>query len=209
MARNTAPACGLAAFLIERQNPDAVLGMFPVRSRDRRRAALPEGAAKGHRRWPPPATTWWCWALSPRAPRPATATSRPATSPRDDVGAARAAVYREAQPEPRRGVCRRGELLLELGHVPVVGAHAGQCRARAPAGDRAAAGERSPRLTARRSSKRSSATLYPKCENISVDYAVLEPRSAKGEHLSHLLLPSRGVQLERSGLVGLALRVPA
>jgi mannose-1-phosphate guanylyltransferase len=29
-------------------------------------------------------------------------------------------------------------------------------------------------------------TLYPKCENISVDYAVLEPRSAKGEHLSNL-----------------------
>jgi mannose-1-phosphate guanylyltransferase len=29
MARNTAPACGLAAFLIERQNPDAVLGIFP------------------------------------------------------------------------------------------------------------------------------------------------------------------------------------
>jgi mannose-1-phosphate guanylyltransferase len=28
--------------------------------------------------------------------------------------------------------------------------------------------------------------LYPKCENISVDYAVLEPRSAKGEHASHL-----------------------
>ncbi len=29
MARNTAPACGLAAFLIERENPDAVLGVFP------------------------------------------------------------------------------------------------------------------------------------------------------------------------------------
>ncbi len=28
--------------------------------------------------------------------------------------------------------------------------------------------------------------LYPKCENISVDYAVLEPRSAKGEHYSDL-----------------------
>jgi mannose-1-phosphate guanylyltransferase len=28
--------------------------------------------------------------------------------------------------------------------------------------------------------------LYPKCENISVDYAVLEPRSAKGEQASHL-----------------------
>jgi mannose-1-phosphate guanylyltransferase len=28
--------------------------------------------------------------------------------------------------------------------------------------------------------------LYEKCENISIDYAVLEPRSAKGEHSSNL-----------------------
>ena len=28
--------------------------------------------------------------------------------------------------------------------------------------------------------------LYPKCENISIDYAVLEPRSAKGEHHSNI-----------------------
>lgn len=28
--------------------------------------------------------------------------------------------------------------------------------------------------------------LYPKCENISVDYAVLEPRSAKGEKGPHI-----------------------
>ena len=28
--------------------------------------------------------------------------------------------------------------------------------------------------------------LYPKCENISVDYAILEPRSAKGEHASKI-----------------------
>ncbi len=30
------------------------------------------------------------------------------------------------------------------------------------------------------------AELYPKCENISIDYAVLEPRSAKGQHSSNL-----------------------
>jgi mannose-1-phosphate guanylyltransferase len=30
------------------------------------------------------------------------------------------------------------------------------------------------------------AELYPQCENISVDYAILEPRSAKGEHFSRL-----------------------
>jgi mannose-1-phosphate guanylyltransferase len=28
--------------------------------------------------------------------------------------------------------------------------------------------------------------LYPKCENISVDYAILEPRSTKGEHQSNI-----------------------
>jgi mannose-1-phosphate guanylyltransferase len=36
------------------------------------------------------------------------------------------------------------------------------------------------------------AELYPKCENISVDYAILEPRSAKGEHHSNLFcLPAK------------------
>ena len=29
VARNTAPACGLAAFLVEKSNPDAVIGVFP------------------------------------------------------------------------------------------------------------------------------------------------------------------------------------
>jgi mannose-1-phosphate guanylyltransferase len=31
------------------------------------------------------------------------------------------------------------------------------------------------------------AELYPKCENISIDFAVLEPRSAKGQHSSNML----------------------
>ncbi len=44
----------------------------------------------------------------------------------------------------------------------------------------------SPPPTARPTSNEVFHSLYPKCENISVDYAVLEPRSAKGEHLSHL-----------------------
>ena len=36
------------------------------------------------------------------------------------------------------------------------------------------------------------ADLYPKCENISVDYAILEPRSARGEHHSSLYcIPAR------------------
>jgi mannose-1-phosphate guanylyltransferase len=36
------------------------------------------------------------------------------------------------------------------------------------------------------------AELYPKCENISVDYAILEPRSARGERHSNLYcIPSK------------------
>ena len=31
------------------------------------------------------------------------------------------------------------------------------------------------------------ARFYPQCENISIDYAVLEPRSAKGEQASHII----------------------
>src|SRR2546427_8995104 len=30
--------------------------------------------------------------------------------------------------------------------------------------------------------------IYPQCENISIDYAVLEPRSSKGEHDSNIFL---------------------
>ncbi len=45
---------------------------------------------------------------------------------------------------------------------------------------------RLPRHTALPNFARVFERLYPKCENISVDYAVLEPRSAKGEHHSNL-----------------------
>jgi mannose-1-phosphate guanylyltransferase len=38
-----------------------------------------------------------------------------------------------------------------------------------------------------RTFEKTFARLYPKCENISIDYAVLEPRSAKGQHSSNLL----------------------
>lgn len=49
VARNTAPACGLAAFLLEKSNPDTVIGIFPsdhvVRDAQRFASALKEGIA--------------------------------------------------------------------------------------------------------------------------------------------------------------------
>jgi mannose-1-phosphate guanylyltransferase len=48
-ARNTAPAAGLAAFLIERTSPDAVLGIFPadhvITDEDKYRATIEQGIA--------------------------------------------------------------------------------------------------------------------------------------------------------------------
>ena len=38
--------------------------------------------------------------------------------------------------------------------------------------------------------------LYPKSENISIDYAVLEPRSAKGRRRVKYFLPARGLWVE-------------
>ena len=80
VARNTAPACGLAAFLIERENPDAVLGVFPsdhvIADEPRFLKALHKGIALAA-----PVRTSSSSASSPPAPKPATATSRPATTP--------------------------------------------------------------------------------------------------------------------------------
>ena len=42
------------------------------------------------------------------------------------------------------------------------------------------------RRSERENSRRHFKKLYPKCENISIDYAVLEPRSAKGEKASNI-----------------------
>ena len=48
------------------------------------------------------------------------------------------------------------------------------------------------------------AELYPKCENISIDYAILEPRSKKGEgHVGNLLHPDQ-LWMERSWFVDCA-----
>jgi len=67
----------------------------------------------------------------------------------------------------------------------VVGADTGECGARAFAGDGSAAGEHCGGLR-NAAVRRGVSRALSKCENISVDYAVLEPRSAKGEHLSDL-----------------------
>ncbi len=140
VARNTAPACGLAAFLIERENPEAVLGVFPsdhvIADEPRFLKALQKGialAAAGDN----------IVVLGIEPTRAETGYGYIETGD-DDASrgcAPGSPVYGEAESESRPGVCGRRQLLLELGHVPVVGEDAGQCGARASAGDGSAARE--------------------------------------------------------------------
>lgn len=183
VGRNTAPAIGLAAFLLLRTHPEAVIGMFPsdhvMGDEKRFRAAIAQAARLAREDG-----TMVVLGIQP---------SRPETG----YG------YIEAGGEMREGVrrVRRFTEKPDLGRAQEFVAagnyfwNSGMFiwSARTLA---AALAEHLPRtagilerIAAAYGTRRFGATLarlYPKCENISVDYAVLEPRSAKGEGRSGL-----------------------
>ena len=183
VGRNTAPAIGLAAFLLLRNDPDAVLGLFPsdhviATSRNfRRHSAERHRDRRGGRkhrcaRHPPTrAETGYGYIEVGDQSQKGVAT-RCGASPKN------------LMLEIARAVCRRGKFLLEQRNVSLARAHARQRAARASAEYRAAAGKNCRQLRHVATSRRPLRKLYPKCENISIDYAVLEPRSKKGEGAS-------------------------
>src|SRR5208282_6036568 len=175
--RNTAPAIGLAAFLLLRENPDAVIGLFPtdhvivdeVRYRETLARGIEIAAAGanivvlGIR--PNRAETGYGYieagAVYDDALRVRRFTEKPdATKAAEFVAAGNyywnSGIFlwsaRTLADALREHLPKTAALLEEIA---------------------AAFGTHRFAATFRR--------LYPKCENISVDYAVLEPRSAKGE----------------------------
>lgn len=183
-ARNTAPACGLAAFLIERENPDAVIGVFPsdhvIGDEPRFLKVLQKGialAAAGEN----------IVVLGIEPTRPETGYGYIETGePSADEDALRVRRFTE-KPNLMKAeeFIAAGNYFWNSGmflwsartlanavreHVPET----------APLLEEIAAAYGTPNF------EKVFAELYPKCENISVDYAVLEPRSAKGEHKSNL-----------------------
>jgi mannose-1-phosphate guanylyltransferase len=198
--RNTAPAIGLAAFLLLRHEPDAVLGLFPsdhvIADPAQYRATLSRGieiAAAGEN----------IVVLGIRPTRPETgygyieAGAPEATSPKagalDPQGTLPLRVRRFTE-KPDLGVARQ---FLDAGNYfwnsgmflwradTLANALREHLPNTAPLLEKIAAayGTRKFADTFRK--------LYPKCENISIDYAVLEPRSAKGEAQSRIFcLPS-------------------
>jgi mannose-1-phosphate guanylyltransferase len=183
-ARNTAPACGLAAFIIERQNPNAILGIFPsdhvIADEPRFLKALQRGiniASAGDN----------IVVLGIEAIKPETGYGYIETGEYtlDDT----ALHVRRFTEKPN--LIRAGEFVAAGNYYWNSGMFIWSARTLANA-VREHLPETAPMLEAIAAAYGTPqfdevfANLYPKCENISVDYAVLEPRSAKGEHLSHL-----------------------
>ena len=184
VARNTAPACGLAAFLIERQNPDAVLGVFPsdhvIADEPRFLKALQKGiavAAAGDN----------IVVLGIEPTRAETGYGYIETT--DYTRDASALHVRRFIEKPNQN--RAGDFLAAGNYFWNSGIFLWSARTLANA-VREHLPETAPLLETIAAAYGTPQfdevfrAVYPKCENISVDYAVLEPRSAKGEHLSHL-----------------------
>ncbi len=184
VARNTAPACGLAAFLIERQNPDAVLGVFPsdhvIADEPRFLKALQKGiavAAAGE--------NIVVLGIEPFRAETGYGYIETGDLTKDD----QALHVRRFIEKPNQN--RADEFVAAGNYYWNSGMFLWSARTLANA-VREHVPETAPLLEAIAAAWGTPQfdevfrTAYPKCENISVDYAVLEPRSAKGEHLSHL-----------------------
>lgn len=183
VARNTAPAAGLAALLIERLSPGAVLGMFPA---DHTIANEPAFLAVIEKAMAIAAAGDNMVVLGVTPTRAETGYGYIETGEAASNGARRVRRFTE---KPNR---ERAEEFLAAGNYHWnSGVFIWSARTLANA-MREHMPETAPHLEAIATAygtpdfARVFAERYPQCENISVDYAILEPRSAKGEHHSNL-----------------------
>jgi len=183
VGRNTAPAIGLAAFLLLREDPDAVIGLFPsdhvIADEKAYRETIQRGieiAAAGEN----------IVVLGIRPTRPETGYGYIEAGSVFSGDVLRVRRFTE-KPDARKAAdfVAAGNYFWNSGmflwsartlanalreHLPKTAALLEQIAASYGTSKFAA--------TFRR--------LYPKCENISVDYALLEPRSAKGEQAGNI-----------------------
>jgi mannose-1-phosphate guanylyltransferase len=182
-ARNTAPAAGLAAFLIERTSPDAVLGVFPsdhvITDEKKYQATIEQGialAAEGEN----------IVVLGVKPVRPETGYGYIETGDKLAHGVMRVRRFTE---KPNRE--KAEEFMLAGTYYWNSGIFLWSARTLANA-IREHLSETAPFLQQIADAYKTPRfeevfrELYPACENISIDYAVLEPRSTKGEHHSNI-----------------------
>src|SRR3954471_1018040 len=184
LARNTAPACGLAAFIIERQNPDAILGVFPsdhvISDEPRFLRVLQKGIARA-------AADENMVVLGIEPTRPETGYGYIETGDlTDDDVALRVRRFTE---KPNQ--VKAEEFVTAGNYYWNSGMFLWSARTLANAvrehlPETAPMLEKIGKCYGTPEFEPCFREYYAQCENISVDYAVLEPRSAKGEHKSHL-----------------------
>ncbi len=186
--RNTAPAIGLAAFLLLRHDPNAVLGLFPsdhvIAHHAQYRATLAKGieiAATGEN----------IVVLGIRPTRPETGYGYIEAGGPDHDGSLHVRRFTE---KPDLATAQQ---FLDAGNyfwnsgmfLWRADTLANALREHLP--KTALLLEKIAAAYGTRKFAETFRKLYPQCENISVDYAILEPRSAKGETQSRIFcLPS-------------------
>ncbi|MGA7217989.1 MAG: mannose-1-phosphate guanylyltransferase [Candidatus Sulfotelmatobacter sp.] len=183
LGRNTAPAIGLAAFLLLKENPDAVIGMFPsdhvIADEEAYRATIARGAkiaAAGEN----------IVVLGIRPNRAETGYGYIEAGVESHGDALRVRRFTEKPDEEKAAAfVAAGNYFWNSGMFlwsarTLASALREHLPKTAPLLEEIAAafGTRKFPATFRK--------LYPRCENISVDYAVLERRSAKGEQASNI-----------------------
>ncbi|HET9741460.1 MAG TPA: mannose-1-phosphate guanylyltransferase [Terriglobales bacterium] len=183
VARNTAPAIGLAAFLLLRQDPDAVIGMFPadhtIRDEKLFRRVLSEGVELAAS-----AENIVVMGITPNRPETGYGYIEAGEKLGDEL-------FRVRRFTEKPNQQRADEFLAAGNYYWNSGMFLWSAKTLVKA-LREHLSETAPYLeeiaAAYGTSKFQSIFehLYEKCENISIDYAVLEPRSAKGEHSSNL-----------------------
>lgn len=179
--RNTAPAIGLAAFILERQDPNAVLALFPsdhvIGDEKRFREVVEEAiriAAAGE--------NIVVMGMSPT--RPETGYGYIETGAESARGELRVRRFTE-KPDGERAASflAAGNYFWNSGMF-IWSARTLVKALREHLPRTAGVLEQIAATYGTRKFEQTLAKLYGNCENISVDYAVLEPRSAKGEQTS-------------------------
>lgn len=183
MGRNTAPAIGLAAFILLHHDPDAVLGLFPsdhvIGNEKAFRKNMSEAiaiAARGEN----------MVVLGVKPTRAETGYGYIDAGDKISNGLLRVRRFTE---KPN---AERAEEFVSAGNyywnsgmfVWSASTLAAALREHLP--DTAPFLEKIAAAYGTKDFEKTFTTLYPQCENISVDYALLEPRSAKGERNSNI-----------------------
>ena len=189
-ARNTAPACALAAFLLEKTDPGAVIGIFPsdhvVGDVERFAEVVRAGvrlAANGEK---------------------IVVLGVPATKAETGYGYIEHGAESDAASAVAGIEARRVKRFTEKPHTALAEAFVASgnyawnsgmflwsartlaCAIREHSPAMAPLMEKIAKAYGTPEFNEVFAEVYPQCENISIDYAVLEPRSAKGEEASEI-----------------------